>query len=484
MPVLLGLLVVLSVLWVPAAEAREELEVRVSAAGVWTDNVSIEPDGQGLRERDFVLTVEPGLRFTTDRPRLSASVDYSAEYLRFLDAGVDDVRHRLFGVLNAEPIKRRLFLRGRASVQQTFLNQRDSLSGNSANISDNRRLVQNYSGTARVRGRLTNLMDWTASYRFGATLSPADNLDDDTITQRFSDTFSNQASLRLESGERFGHLGFALDGQFEKVYRSLDVTDFRRSRAVGEVSLELSRMVKLFAVAGVSDNNLDRTTLSEDGFAWEGGVRLTPGRKLSLELFRGAEGDRTTWRGNLRYTLSSRLTLNGEVSDGVASNTGVILDRLDGLSSNLSDGVLGTDGEPVRNSQPNFTLSDVDFRRRTINGSLTWRDRRNRVSLSADTERRTFDNETGTAKSWGVGARYSRELDRQTRFSASGNYRRNAFEGSDRVDETLLASLSLEKRVYENIRMSLSYDFSQRFSNTPGGDLLENAVRFQMTALF
>lgn len=483
-------IVLLIFVWLPHAASAQHIyfdpraEVRLSA----TDNANLtETD----KVKDGVLNSAIGFNARVDGNRANLAVDYSLDHFLFLSDGGTDYRQNLFGTLDAEVWEDHFTVIGRASLRQQFLDQASSLSGSSANRTDNRRLVQEYTGTGIFRAGLRDFADARLTYRVGITRSPADNLLDETLPVNFSDSTSHEFSGSIDSGDRFRLFQWRLFGDSTRVLRSLDVNDFRRERAGGEVIVKFNRFFQVTGNLNVSSNDLQSEVLSEEGFGWEAGFRWTPGRKLDLSVTYGREGAREIWYASLQHFFSIRLDFTGSYTDTISANAIVSNNNLNSLRFNGQQGIENGAGLPIDETDPNFSFSDTDFRRRAAVGTFTLRQRRTTSYLTGNAEWRTFDDGTGTGRSWGASIGTDHKINEKTSISARLSFRQSLFDNgvvvdtlTSRVDDFIVGNLSWTKTVSKYLRIALSYDHSQRFSNVEGQDLEENVLTFYLRGTF
>ncbi|TNE60686.1 MAG: TIGR03016 family PEP-CTERM system-associated outer membrane protein [Alphaproteobacteria bacterium] len=458
------------------------IEPRAEAKISYTDNSTLVDTD---RIADTVLDVSPGLNMRIEGAHVKGAVDYAYDYLYFLSDGTTDDRHSLFGLVDAEVWEDHLTLSGRASMRETFIDRGAAQSQSPANRSANRRLVQNYTGTATLKGGLRDFADWRANYRYGLTLTPADNLDDETLTSYFSDSRTQEISVTIGSGKRFNNLEWTLYGVRNTVTRNLDVNDYLSESASAELWYKFNRRFAVVGSIGLSRNSFENSAMANDGgLTWEAGFRWTPGRKLDLSVRRGEDGPRKTWNVRLQHFFSTHLDLSATYTDTLSANSLVLNGSLQGYQFDENGGIVDQDGVPVDESTLNFSLSDVDFRRRFANTVLTWRHRRNEVFVSANNEWRTYDNDTGTAKTWGVSSGFRHKITAQSKLSGTISYRRSRFEDSVRVDSYIVGGLDWSKTLSRYFKTSLAFEHNKRMSSEAGQDLLENTLTWYLRGTF
>lgn len=453
------------------------VEIRVTG----TDNATLSETD---REYEAVLNSAVGMNARIDGNRLRLALDYSLDHFYFITSGTDEFRQNAFGTLDAEVWEDHLTINGRASLRQQFLDQRGSLSGSAANRTANRRLVQEYTGTGIFRTGIRDYADFRATYRIGLQRSPADNLDDETLPINFSDSTSHELTAAIDSGDRFRNFQWRIFGDSSRVIRSLDVNDFRKERAGAEVRLKPNRFIQIFGNVNVTSNDFQNAVLAQDGFGWEGGLRWTPGGKLDASVSYGKEGARDVWYGSLQYFFSARFDFTGSYTDRITANTIVSNDTLNSLSFNSELGITNTENLPIDETDPNFSFSDVDFRQRAAVGTFTLRHKRTTSYLSGNYEWRTFDNDDGTGRAWGITVGTDHEINEKTSLNARLSFRQSLFEDGVRVDDFIVGNLSWTKTVSRYFRVAMSYDYSQRRSNLEGENLRENAVTLYLRGTF
>ncbi len=459
-------------------------EVRLSA----TDNANLT---ETAKVGDAVLNSAIGLNARIDGNRVNLAVDYSLDHFLFLTDGGSDYRQNLFGTLDAEVWEDHFTVNGRASLRQQFLDQASSLSGSSANRTANRRLVQAYTGTGIFRTGLRDFADARVTYRVGIARSPADNLLDDTLPVNFSDSTSHELSASIDSGDRFRLFQWRLFGDSSRVIRSLDVNNFRREKAGGEFTVKFNRFFQVTGNLNVSSNDLQSDVLSEEGFGWEAGFRWTPGRKLDLSVSYGREGAREIWYASLQHFFTIRFDFTGSYTDTISANAIVSNNTLNSLRFNGQQGIEDGTGLPIDETDPNFSFSDTDFRRRAAVGTFTLRQKRTTSYLTGNAEWRTFDDGTGTGRSWGVSMGTDHKINQKSSISARLSFRQSLFDNgvvvdtlTSRIDNFIVGNLSWTKTVSKYLHVAVSYDHSQRFSNVAGQGLEENVLTFYLRGTF
>lgn len=459
-----------------------EIDVRGEFKATYSDNVNLVQTG---KQGGLVLNASPGLNIRYKTGRTEASFDYWLDYYRFLYDGSSEVRHSAFATLDSEVIKDHFFLRGRAGVQQEFLDRTGGFSNSDANRSANRRTVQNYSLSGSWQSRVLDLANFTAGYEYGQVLSPADNLEDDTLTVNFSDTVSHTLNAVLTSGKRYQKFEWFLRGRYQRVEKSLVDDDFEEWNYGGELWYKPNRHIAVMGGYSFRGNKAQTDKLSLNTGGVKYGVRLQPGPKLTVSAEREElSADRTYDTFSLYYQMTKRIVLQVNHIVDFSSNALGLADRIRRLSFEDRFGIDDGTGVPIDDSDIAFSLTDIDFEQFQWNGSLRWRHKRDRVFISGNRERRVFDADIEDSRSWGGALGWERNIDRMTTFSITGSYRKNIIDGGERIDEYRTLNMDWQRTLSRYFKMAFQFSRTDRKSSVETGNLRENALTFYLRGSF
>ncbi len=465
------------------ASAQQDLQIdtRAEAKIAVSDNVYLTEDDE---LSDLVVSVSTGINIRHKSTRMNVAFDYNIDYLKFNRDGKTDIRHSMFGTSSVEIIEDHLFWSGRAGVKQSFLDGTGSFSGSIANRTENRKTIQSYLGKLNWRDKITNIANVSASYEIGATLSPADNIADDTIATNFSDTFSHIVTVSADSGKLFHNFEWRLNLNDTRIKRSLNIPDYEDRKIGGEIWYRPNRFFAVSAGGGHHENNAQTDKLKLNGTYKELGVQLTPGPKLSLYGKRVFEPTNNKWEAQLRYILTTRVDVSANYSDEVSSNALVLQDNLKNLQFSDTYGIQDASGIPIDESNFGFTLSDTDFRRKQSAVTMKWRNMRNNAYIRVSKERRIFDNAGGDSKSRGVTVGWDRKINRLTNLKAAVSYRENSFIEIDRRDNYRTANIDWVKTLSRYYTAAVILTHSKRNSSQTGSNLKENSVTVYIRGQF
>ncbi len=449
---------------------------RFTGSVILTDNVNLTDTNT---QNDIIGRFSPGVSVFIENSRISLQSDYEANFLYFGNTDDTDLRHSLFTRVNVDVIREHFDISGLASVRQTFFDRSLGFSSNQANRSGNRRTVQNYMISPRLKGRVAALADWSLTYSASMILSSADSATANPLSFQFSDTLTHSIYGVADTGDRFNRLRFTAETNYAKVDRdNANVRDFSQATTRGTIEYRLARGISILGSAGYGSSNLRTRILGRDGFVWDAGVRLTPSSRTSLLARFGRAGKRTTSTVTLNYRVTPRININGSYSDGLSSNATNFANINSSLNVNPDLGVVDQFDIPQSQTAPAFDFSDVDFRNKIGRLGFTWKHTRSSVYGNFSIERRSFDGNAGEAKSWGVSSGYRHDLDRKTNLDVNVNYRRNDIENSNREDHFFYGRFALNRNLSRYMTTGISYNYSQRLSNVANGDIKENSLQF------
>ncbi|WND02605.1 hypothetical protein QGN29_13720 [Temperatibacter marinus] len=466
-----------------AAQSIIEIDVRGEWKATYSDNLNLAIDGE-TKEGGIVLNASPGFDVRLKFAKTEFAIDYWMDYFYFLDDKSTDIRHNLFGTFDTYLFDRKLNISARAGIQQEFIDRQGGYSNSDANRSNNRRTIQNYNTSAQWRSRVFDLANLEMGYRFGQVYSPADDLDDETLTVNFSDTISHNLTGTLSSGKRFHNFEWKVSGNYQRVEKSLIEEDFSEWRYAAEGEFKPNRFISFDFGYGIRGNNAQTDKLDLDNRFWSYGVSLKPGPKLNLSFNREDLGSRNYDTLSVYYQITSRVNFRLTHSVDFTSNALGLADRLQQTNFEQEFGIDDGTGLPVDDSDISFSLSDIDYEQYIWNGTLTWNKKRDSFYFTGNRERRVFDADIPNSWSWGGSAGWERQINRLTTISATVSYRKNFIDGGNRIDEYKTGAVDWQKTLSKYFKAALSYAYTRRSSTDPTGNLSENAITFYLRGTF
>ena len=119
-----------------------------------------------------------------------------------------------------------------------------------------------------------------------------------------------------------------------------------------------------------------------------------------------------------------------------------------------------------------------------LSSTYAYRSRRNRLSLSLVHENRSFQLGDFDETVFGAGARFTRQLSKQTKARFRTAWRFHEFQGGSRTDSTWRSSVSLTHSISDSLRGSVNYAYNVKFSDDPGREFTENRLSASLNVSF
>ncbi|MEM8799766.1 MAG: TIGR03016 family PEP-CTERM system-associated outer membrane protein [Pseudomonadota bacterium] len=461
---------------VSSVSAEFRVTPRFEARETYTDNVNLDAnDGSD----DFVTRLSPGFTARGNGRRYNFFTAYTLNGFIFArNTDENDIRHNLAGRFQSELLEDRLFLNASATVNQQFRDIGGAVSGSQANFTGNRATIQNYNFSPRFQQRFGREAVFTASYLLNFTELGDDTAEDGTPFL-ISDALRQRVQAGVNSGPAYQRFTWGLNGSFDTVDRSNNPNTFEAVNIIANGSYNYTRRLALLASVGYEDiSDATLGALASEGVIWDLGVRITPGTRSQLEVRGGQRFGSAVFSGVFSYRLSENTTFRASYSENVQLFNRLVSDLADGFDG-LDDFdfsvVIDENGVPVTVATPGFSLTDVAFTRQRADSSFISRFGRNRVSLTAFFEDRSFADQDDSATTFGFSTNVRRDLSRQAVFSFGTNYLNIEFL-SERVDNFITGFARYEYKFTEDVVALLQYRHTTRGSNIDFFDLSENTI--------
>lgn len=318
-------------------------------------------------------TVAAGVAASVETRRLRAQIDYRLDY-RFdtADELSREIRHSGIARAELEVAPDRVTVEAGALASffnndyrlpaQAFPDARDTNSSQTYTLYASPRVRQPLAGDIELNGsyrigyvRTDNLNGLAGMSRPGVTLPPGQ-----LALDRYTDSVNHSVDGRIgNSRASAADIAWWLGGQYqdERVAR-LDQRN-KSYNALGDVAVRLNSALALLASAGyeafdqserevlrgaddlpvvdargryVADpSGARRKIYDQDGFIWDAGFTLRPGRRTELTLRAGRRYGGTTVTGNFAWQPRTGLAVRGSLVDGVQSFGRLLTIDLDGL---------------------------------------------------------------------------------------------------------------------------------------------------------
>ncbi len=438
----------------------------------YTDNVNVSPVN---KQDDFVTRVSPGIGITGQGARISADIDYTANFLYFANSeDSSDLRHELQGRVNSELVRDLFYLDLKASINQQFVDRGGSLSNNFDNQTDNRKTVQNYIINPYLRRDYGSWGTANLYYRFNYIRSNANNTFNPLNPNVITNSDSHEFGAGFSSGRKFPRLRWGTNVSHQ--IRSRETGgNFERTTAIADASYPVNRWLSLLGSVGYEEIQDGSLSSQPDGLLWDVGVRLTPGPRTSLSLRGGERYGDENFSVNGSYIISPETRISIGYNETITTTQDVLANQL--LNSDqAADPIVDPGG---------FSLIDSAFRTKRYNITLSGKRGRNTFSLTAFHEERFIDATAEQETNYGGQGSFSRQFGRHLSGTVSGNYRRQEFASQgNRRDDLYSGRASLNYRISTSLSGGVEYIRTDRRSTNPNFDLVENAVKVNLSATF
>jgi hypothetical protein len=330
-------------------------------------------DGRGWRGW-LEAAASVGLELDTNRTDISAY--YRAAY-RVPEFGNVSDRWRHNGNLNlrTEVIEDLFFLDAGALASQFSADARGFQTINADLETGNQTQVLSGWVQPSIVQRLGNFADFNARYRLGGTTADGPNtglggfggqlgLDPgDALSSILTDSVSQSGTLQLSSQPGTNTISWTLTG--DAVREDIDQLNqkYRTYRGIADAGLRVSRSVTLVGSVGYEDINntqdsilfdpvtgrpvllngelqIDpamprRTAFAFKGMTFDGGIRLTPSRRTSLEVRAGRKFGQFALSGDLRFVSRGGVHVEGSWNEDLNSFGRLLTQFVDGVPFNV-----------------------------------------------------------------------------------------------------------------------------------------------------
>lgn len=267
----------------PGVTPAVDIDLRMSAASIYTDNIALTPDNE---EGEFVLRADPGIRMLSAGTRYDFYLDYTLETYWFTDQSDTSVFHIGETRLDLALIPERLLLKSLATIDQTVVDPAGTVSFGNLPLTGNRTDAVRYETAPEWHQDILG-SELVASYRIGHLDYDDDTLQD--VDYRFVDA-------TLTSPDVNRGLGWAV--RYEHETYSYDLPpDLKRQLAELTLSWTLAGGWTPFGAIGAESDVLDRTDASFEDTLWRVGVRRSSLRS-QMEVY-GGERSFGSWFGAL-----------------------------------------------------------------------------------------------------------------------------------------------------------------------------------------
>lgn len=377
-----------------AANARVRLEPRLGVRAVFSDNVAatsgVKDAGMlAIFEPGIGLTVNSGRTQAT----LDYSLNYRQPI--FAKGNGDKVRHNLTARGETEVISDFFWLTGGAVITQVFRDRQGSLTLNQDTLSNNLDDVASGYIEPIIRTRVNDFANFGAGLKYtitevkdradnklllndvGANFSP-----ENFAFQPASDSDAQNAYVQFDAGDYFQNFKWTVRASYDREKRKYLNELYTSKSVIGDIEVPINRAISLLGSAGWEEAKdiqdvvvvdcagrpqfidpvagileVDRTfearngllgrfscgtgqpdvlrsgvVFNRNGFIWDAGVRLSPGRKLDLTVRGGGRFGDVNINASGSYKFSEKSILDFSYTTSIDSLGRLLSNSIEGLS--------------------------------------------------------------------------------------------------------------------------------------------------------
>lgn len=478
----------------------------VSFSQTFTDNVSLDPDGQ--RDPALISALTPSIELSGTGGRFTGALAaaVSGEYQALSDSGLS-AQFNVLGRSNAELVRDSVFVDALGSITEQPLQTNAATSGAESNDT-NLTTVQAYSLSPYWVSRLNGFADIEARYIFGATITGdtggrGEESSSDSDSDTLANSVTNGAVVSLRSAE-----DIAPRVQLQQTTYGLRTTRFGASdvtSAGGSVTPTYSVAPGLALLATGGYDVLDAGDEDLSGPNGSGGFRYQPSPTFRLNATAGWRLEHPEADVLLRYDIGPRTVLAATYDDSVAVGQTNLLQNLSNLGYDPVTGRFINQQTSLAFSSALTGVDISDQLSRTQLGTITLDHRRSRddfqIGVYAARQRDVGGSgedgefESDDQDSWGVSAGWGRKLAADFGISTGIGFAYTDAKGDDTgedadedratgTSQTFFAAATLTHSFSDKLLGFVGYRFQQRFADDSDDEFTENAIILGVTQRF
>lgn len=357
-----------------------------------TDNVRAAPGAS--KKSDLITAITPSLGLSYKTGKLDFNLSYELAYDRYAASQeLDGFRHNGLGVLDAELIKRILFVDSRFSISEQNVNPTGPTAADERTTSANRTRATTFSVTPRLQQRLGRWAVGQASYRHSETRydKPSDaaaaliggapgDLGDNS-----ADTFR----LELRNGEEFSRLFW--DYGFETSRQQQNDQSLNQKTHDLGAEYRVSKQIGVLAQVGHDDirgGGVDSAALS--GVFYSGGLRWTPSPNVDLRVGWGERNGADNLYVLGEYKFSPMTVLRISHKTNIATDSMAAVEALDAVRRDPTGAYIDPfSGAAANPGASPFTRSNAIYRQRVSSAILSHTSARETISIAVSMAKQT-----------------------------------------------------------------------------------------------
>lgn len=421
-----GLLI--GVLCSAAAAADVTINPEIGVAGIYSDNIDLDPPG--FEESEFIGELRPAIRIAVTGPRVEGNLDYQMESYFFENSDRDQTFHQLDGNLESELISELLYFDATARHSQTVIDPQQLVPFSNFVQTENRADYTTWQANPYFERDVGGWTQIRLSYEYGDMRYS--NVDEAAANvQDFTDQTLNFTMAALPEDRT---LYWELRYNNERVeYVTAAAVEYELATVM--LGYLVTPSLQLIARGGrESDLRENQGTSELTSDIWATGFRWRPQRH-ELEITFGERFFGRTYAANWAYVGDTVVT-GFDYSESPLTVGQQLFDV-----SVLTPALPGDPGSPLTAQTPEIYLSELTTAWFAIVG------RRNSIQLTAYRDRREFfetglkEEESGALADWDL------RLGPRTNLFMDLTWQRVGYQGSERNDEFLTATLGVGRQL-------------------------------------
>ncbi len=468
---------------------------------VYTDNVSLSP--AGAEQDEFITQISPGIGINGQSGRAKLNLNYRFQNLIYgHDVADSNANHQLLANGNIELVKNWFFVDAKSSISQQIVDADLSAPLDNFNLG-NRADVITYGVSPYLKLHF-------GSYAAGEVRYGIDRVENQSTA--LADTETTQYSAAFNSGPAFSRLTWGMNYRHEEMQRESG-PDSLRENASAVIRYRVHETFNVLARGGHENNEVVTNRSPKNGSYWSAGGEWSPSRYLTLSATTGEnnwDADvylRPTTRTQLHvgyrdlevglnpggvwtadfshYTRRSSWQLS-YLEESTTTQTLQLAGRQFFLVVDANGNLLidPRTGFPVVVVNNLFSLTDQEFIRQRLQGSVTWKSGKSDFVLGAYNERREFEISNESEDVLGANASWVWRLKPRTQSILGGGWQYRNPAGTSEADELWYASLGLNRSITQKVNSSLEFRHTERASGAAGRDYDENRLSLQLNMRF
>ena len=448
------------------AGAQVTVTPRLTVSETYSDNVHLNPDAS--KRSDWITALEPGVDITQNSLRSHMDLSYTLQTYLYADNRNDSrVYHQLFANGKFVAVKNHLFV----DASATRLQRATTLSGPLG--------LDNSTATGNITNVTTARVSPYLKFNMGSFAQSLVRVAHDRVNydQGQADSYSNSASVDVNSGPSFRRLFWTANGSYKDVH-STAADDGESSRGALTLGYHLSYSLAPFVTGGYEKYSYTTTRSTTEGPFWEAGFRWTPSPRTYLEVAGGHRFYGRSYRLDLKHrrrlslwhlAYRESLTSSRQLEFTTAGQVPV-------YDPNCPPDQAGCQPVDMLNLYDRQVVTSF-FLDKEWSGDVTLDfTRRTSLTLGVFRLKRTLELNGNEETRYGVSADWNWDLNARSHVRLGGNWSRNEFGQPPRRDTLWSAQANYSRDLSKNARASLRYRHQSRSSDVQFAQYDENAV--------